>query len=670
MHAVDRRSRGRIEGPFEELDADALDASQGLEGTERPGAIADHFHEQAQPDRNDPPVRFGQSRDGFTQEEVGFAAGGDTVRGKLAQGPAEVLEHPPGVAGVEQLDRHRVGPFDERDVDGPEEPGRGHPEVVTNQKQYLHVMAIALPERAAPAPRRARRGVTVTTARTDQGQEGASPWAQRFIVAKQRDRIGQVAVLGKQRSCPTKLGQKPCLGRRRVDVKHDGSDPFPFDLGNQTGAHEGGLPAAGETVYQTNAEDTLSPGGLDPALPESQRLRQAVASPRTGKQGEEKSRVLAAEAAQPLGRGRRQVRRRDRATKGGSEPSLQVLAQVGRRQVAIAHLPGQAAQADALQFPRNRVAKLTRWARFASEDFLEILGGRFPPERQSAGQSSVENHASRPDVGPAIQPVGLATNLLGRHVRKRAGYLSASQSLNLFIDRQAEIADFRPTVNVEQDVGGLQVAMDQSHGVGVMKRVGHACRDPGQPERVEPSSSKQLFQGGPFDVLQDDEAVSGLLSIDRFRGRDEFVDSHDSVMVDRGEALGLLRQRHQPAAAVRVVGTSHLDGELTSGLCISRQVDQKIASAQQADRSIPANPLRKVNMPAGPWLAERGKPVQRGRGGRVGAIEVFSWLDTRSGFGGWDLVRRSVFVRFHLAENGVNEFHLTREPALVVGGLG
>ncbi len=57
----------------------------------------------------------------------------------------------------------------------------------------------------------------------------------------------------------------------------------------------------------------------------------------------------------------------------------------------------------------------------------------------------------------------------------------ALQALQVLPERQAEVGDMRPALSVDQDVRGLQIAVDQPGPMGVFDRLGdvdHQPRDP------------------------------------------------------------------------------------------------------------------------------------------------------------------------------------------------
>src|SRR5262249_20917291 len=68
------------------------------------------------------------------------------VGGEPSKGPAELRQDLAGVARVEQVHGGEVVPLDDADLQVAHEPGRGHAEVVADQGQALHVLAVALPQ--------------------------------------------------------------------------------------------------------------------------------------------------------------------------------------------------------------------------------------------------------------------------------------------------------------------------------------------------------------------------------------------------------------------------------------------------------------------------------------------------------------------------------------------
>ena len=111
------------------------------------------------------------------------------------------------------------------------------------------------------------------------------------------------------------------------------------------------------------------------------------------------------------------------------------------------------------------------------QDSRENVAERRAVERESPGQALERDGAERPEVGAQVDRVG-ALRLLGAHVRRRPedlAHLGASARPAREL-RDAEIDELRDLVVVlagEEDVLGLQIAVDDSHGV----RAREASRD-------------------------------------------------------------------------------------------------------------------------------------------------------------------------------------------------
>ena len=96
---------------------------------------------------------------------------------------------------------------------------------------------------------------------------------------------------------------------------------------------------------------------------------------------------------------------------------------------------------------------------------------RLAPERSPPGQQLVEDHAQAEDVRAAIDPVPFAPGLLGTHVGGRPGEPRTLAEV-LVLQGQPEVGHERLARGVDQDVGRLDVPMDQPSGVGVVQGLG------------------------------------------------------------------------------------------------------------------------------------------------------------------------------------------------------
>ena len=137
-------------------------------------------------------------------------------------------------------------------------------------------------------------------------------------------------------------------------------------------------------------------------------------------------------------------------------------------------------------------------------------GGAVALEGPPPGQHLEHHDAERVDVRPLGRR--LATGLLGAHVLDRPQGRPGQRHLGLG-DRPGdpEVGHLDPAVLGEEDVPGLDVAMDDPPGVGGGQRAGDLGRDPGHLGRRErtgpPEERREVL---PVDVVHDDERPGGI----------------------------------------------------------------------------------------------------------------------------------------------------------------
>src|SRR6478609_9158803 len=123
--------------------------------------------------------------------------------------------------------------------------------------------------------------------------------------------------------------------------------------------------------------------------------------------------------------------------------------------------------------------------RLSRKDVLQILKFRVACERQFTRQTLEEDDAEREDVGPGIER--LPERLFWRHVAGRSGdVLGLGRHLFRVLivlkergrSRQAEVHDLYVPARGQDDVGRLDVAMNDAFVVRRGERLSDLARDP------------------------------------------------------------------------------------------------------------------------------------------------------------------------------------------------
>ena len=184
--------------------------------------------------------------------------------------------------------------------------------------------------------------------------------------------------------------------------------------------------------------------------------------------------------------------------------------------------------------------------------------------------------------------------MLGRRVLQRAQEPTAPAAPHARLAenlRQPEVGERQRTVAVDQQVGRLDVAVQDAPAVGMAERLGDADEPPrGLQRRVE----RPAALPGIGDVTVEADAVDLLhREVEQPGGFAEVVDRHDVLMVERRCRA---RFDAEPAAHRRIGierRRQHLEGDLALQALLERTVDRAHATApQQALDPVVADPLR------------------------------------------------------------------------------
>ena len=167
--------------------------------------------------------------------------------------------------------------------------------------------------------------------------------------------------------------------------------------------------------------------------------------------------------------GRLRATRWPSACAGQVEP--QVVGHVAGRRIALRCPLGQCLEADSVELPRDLLVELAGRPGLVAGDLLHQLLARAALKRQPADQQQVEDNAQAENVGPAVDPVALAPGLLGAHVRWGAGVARAFANVR-FPQGQAEVQHEWFTIQIDQDIARLDIAVYQALLVGVVQGLG------------------------------------------------------------------------------------------------------------------------------------------------------------------------------------------------------
>ena len=235
---------------------------------------------------------------------------------------------------------------------------------------------------------------------------------------------------------------------------------------------------------------------------------------------------------------------------------------------------------DRLLEPRRQLGpQPARRFRLVAQDRRLRLGARRPAEGAAARGHLVEYEPQREEVGPPVEH--LAAHLLGRHVgdgadgdalvgerargrQRGVGGGAVTGGIGCFVDaREAEVQDLG-TVRRQEDVGGLEIAVDHPLAVGGGERVGQRQARVDERRNVHRPERQALVERLAVEQLHHQVRHGRVADV---------VDRADPGMILRGDRLGLALEpfqrpgrggfglqdldRHHPVEP-RVTGPVHL----------------------------------------------------------------------------------------------------------------
>ncbi len=253
----------------------------------------------------------------------------------------------------------------------------------------------------------------------------------------------------------------------------------------------------------------------------------------------------------------------DRLT--GKEPP-EVVGKGRRARVTPGRVLLEALQTDGLQVPAHRAVELSGRDGVLVQDLPQGLDRGGGLERRTTGDQAVEQRTQRIQIGRRTHLFGPAGGLLRRHEARSpddlAGMRQVAQPAGPL--GQAEIADLRVSIPVQQDIAGLQVPVDDPLLVRVRHGDGHVQHQLGRPPARQRAVLDPAREAPPLDVAHREERLALVLP--------DLEDGHDSVMVELGGRLGLLAEPPELLVRCQGAGQDHLQRDRAPQALLPRQV--------------------------------------------------------------------------------------------------
>ncbi len=157
--------------------------------------------------------------------------------------------------------------------------------------------------------------------------------------------------------------------------------------------------------------------------------------------------------------------------------ALQIVTQLPRRLVAPGRVAVDGLVNDRLQIAGDTPPHASQWLDLCRRHLLDQTVAVMLVERRPQCDQFVQGQAQAVDVAAAI---GLAVEGLRRHVTQRAEDVSGvGEVLAALGLGQAEVSDPDGAIEIQQQIAGLDVAVNDSLLVGVLQGIGHLAADAG-----------------------------------------------------------------------------------------------------------------------------------------------------------------------------------------------
>ena len=249
-------------------------------------------------------------------------------------------------------------------------------------------------------------------------------------------------------------------------------------------------------------------------------------------------------------------------------------------------------QADGLDVAGQARHQPSRRDRLGVLDHFEGLQHARPAERGPSRHQFIEDRAQAVDVGGRIGVPGLSPRLFGGHVTGRADDGFGTGQARVLIERlgQSEVRDLGDAVRSHQDVGRLEVAVNDPLAVRLLNRSREDFDQLGGPERRPWVAVDLRVEVAALDVFELDVGTV-LVVADR-------IDLDHVRVAQPGDRLGLGQESGHGIRVGQLAGQDHLHGDDPIETEFARLVDDPHPPSPQLAQEFVTRQIGQL-----PWAA-------------------------------------------------------------------